>query len=92
MAVIREWRQRIIGFVCDGHEEYEPWEAWDGNGGEGGKIIVVGDDAFGIRSREWYLGPGTRWARLIGIAESERGSEGDCDFLWEEVCRKWLDG
>jgi len=85
VAVIQEWRDRILRFMCDGDE---PWDEWDETDG---KALRVDRDGTRVETRESYLSEDCdRRKRLLELASRENGQDG-CDFLWEGVCRTWLD-
>jgi len=82
VAVIQEWRDRIL---CDGDE---PWDERDETDG---KALIVDRDGTRVETRESYLSEDCdRRKRLLELAIRENGQDG-CDFLWEGVCRTWLD-
>jgi len=85
LGVVKEWRDRILRFVV---EEDAPWELWHD---EDGKALRVADQGVSVEEKGSYLDENEgRRKRLLAIAEKEKGEEG-WDFLWEGVCRQWLD-
>ncbi|KAK5943654.1 hypothetical protein PMZ80_004662 [Knufia obscura] len=80
--VIRDWRTRAIDYVTDGKAICD-----DFRGTQTGLLV----DKEGVKTRDMNGLPGAeRRARLWRFAEAEKGEEG-LDFLWEGVCRRWLD-
>ncbi len=52
VAVIQEWRDRILRFMCDGDE---PWDERDETDG---KALIVDRDGTRVETRESYLSEG----------------------------------
>ncbi|KAI1609734.1 Alpha/Beta hydrolase protein [Exophiala viscosa] len=87
VQVIQHWRSRLLDFVYEKDDGI--WAEWDEQKGTALKVTAEGLHMQGKRE---YMGEdGGRRKKLLKIAEREKGSEGR-DFLWEGVCRKWLDG
>lgn len=84
-SVIREFREKVMGYVVRGEE---PWPAWTE---EHGEAIVVGKDGLRVVGREEYMAVETRRGKLLALAEAEGGRDG-ADLLWDGVCRKFLMG
>lgn len=83
LAIVREFREKIIRYLVAGEE---PWPIWTE---EEGLALVVGREGVRVVGREVYMGPATRRGKLLVLAERERGERG-CDVLWDEVCRRFL--
>jgi carboxylesterase type B len=82
VKVIRAWREKTIKFIVD---DDAPVDGFD----RGRHALLV--DIDGVREAKEHELPGAeRRSRLWQLAESEKGAEGP-DFLWEGVCRRWLD-
>ncbi|KAK5074960.1 hypothetical protein LTR64_001165 [Lithohypha guttulata] len=85
LKIVKEWRGRILNFVC---EEDDPWIEWDE---ETGNALRIGDEDLKMQQKSEYMDEdGQRRKRLLELAEREKGEQG-WDHLWEGVCRKWLD-
>lgn len=86
LEVVQGWRDRMLRFVCEGDE---PWDQWD----EGdGKALRVSKAGTTVESKKEYMGEdGARRRKVMEIAMREGGDTG-ADYLWEGVCRTWLDG
>lgn len=78
--IVQEWRSRIIAYIATG---VAPWQSWraQGVGLQIGKEKIVECSAADLL--------GERRTKLLAFAEKERGPNG-CDYLWEDVCRRWL--
>jgi hypothetical protein len=92
--VLREWRKWVLGFVYgDGEGSEEGMECefgceWDE---ENGRAVMVDEKGLRRVGRDEYMSEdGGRRRKLREIAEREKGVEG-LDWLWEGVCRSWLD-
>ncbi|KAJ9660079.1 hypothetical protein H2198_002776 [Neophaeococcomyces mojaviensis] len=84
VEVIRDWRSKVLDYVTDGTAVCDDFKQEAQNG-----LLVNKDGVRAVAADEM---PGAeRRARLWSLAEAEKGEEG-LDFLWEGVCRKWLDG
>jgi carboxylesterase type B len=84
-AVISEFREKVLRYVCSGEE---PWEAWTE---KEGKAMLVGKDGLRVIGKEEYVGRDTRRGKLMALAEEEAGEDG-ADLLWDGVCRRFLMG
>ncbi|KIV82195.1 hypothetical protein PV11_04322 [Exophiala sideris] len=87
MDVIQNWRARILDFVYE--KDDGVWDEWEE---QMGKALRVTAEGLQVQDKEKYMAEnGGRRKKLLDIAEKEKGKDGR-DFLWEGVCRKWLDG
>ena len=86
LDTIRRWRDMILKFVYE--EEDWFWPEWSK---EEGTALRVGEVALDVLKKEDYMEEdGKRRYRLLELAKKEKGEEG-WDYLWEGVCRRWLD-
>ena len=78
VEIIRDWRKSLLNFIVSRKLPSEDY-------------ATIFDKA-GIRSvsEPGFLQTYPRLDRLRRLGEAERGEEG-LDFLWEGVCRRWLD-
>lgn len=83
--VIREWRSKLIDFICLGGEAmgWKPWTEDDGH------ATVVDLDGMRTLGRDDYMGPRTRLGRLIAIGERIDPRHG-LDMLFSRVVRPYL--
>ena len=82
VKVIRDWRRRVIDYVNDGTAVFDEFRSTQ-------NALVVEKEA--VRTVGLSGLPGAeRRSRLWRLAEAEKGEQG-LDFLWEGVCRRWLD-
>lgn len=80
--VIRNWREIILNYIADGTAPCTEYSTK-----RGGLLI----DKEGVRSTTQQDMPGAaRRDKLWDLAWAEKKEEG-LDFLWEGVCRRWLD-
>jgi carboxylesterase type B len=85
MKPVEEWRDRVIKFICT---DSVPWDEWEE---KKGYALRVDRDGVSVEAEEGYLGEDEgRRRKLLAIAEREMRVDGK-DFLWEGVCRTWLD-
>lgn len=85
LEILRNWRDKVLDFVY----EEEPWIEWDE---KNGKALRVSKQGVKVEGVEGYLEEEEgRRRNLTEIAKDEKGEDG-LDFLWEGVCRQWLDG
>lgn len=79
MEVIRGWRTMIVDYATSGKFPTPTYH--DGEGlrvNKGGMSTDTMENIIGERRRKLYA-----------IAQDEAGEDG-CDFLWEKVCRRFL--
>jgi len=82
VKVIREWRNKVLEYVTNGTAICDDFRSR-----ENGLLV----DKDGVKTATMDELPGAeRRARLWRLADAEKGEEG-LDFLWEGVCRRWLD-
>jgi carboxylesterase type B len=83
--VIREWRSKLIDFICLGGEAlgWKPWTEDDGH------ATVVDLDGMRTVHRDDYMGPRTRLGRLIAVGERIDPRHG-LDMLFSRVVRPYL--
>lgn len=83
--VIREWRSKLIDFICLGGDAmgWKPWTEDDGH------ATVVDLDGMRTLGRDDYMGPRTRLGRLIAIGERINSRNG-LDMLFDRVVRPYL--
>lgn len=85
LSLVGQWRDRILDFV---HEKDVSWPAWDETTGH---ALVVDKDGLHVREQEQFMDEDNqRRRKLLDLADRARGDQG-WDYLWEGVCRKWLD-
>ncbi|KAK4986254.1 hypothetical protein LTR66_007762 [Elasticomyces elasticus] len=82
-TVVREWRKKIIEYITSGTEPCAEWRV-------AGAALLVDNNGVKSVAKKEFMGGGSRLDRLWALAEAEKGEEGS-DFLWEGLCRRWLD-
>jgi len=82
LKIIQEWRRRVVDYVAGGTAICDDFRSTE-NG-----FLVDKERARTVAMDE--LPGAERRARLWRLADAEKGENG-LDFLWEDVCRRWLD-
>ena len=80
--VIRDWREKVLDYVTNGAAICDDFRKTNVS-------LLVDKDGVRAVAMDKLPGAGRR-ARLGRLADAER-AEGGLDFLWEGVCRRWLD-
>ena len=78
VEIIQDWRKRVLNFIMSGDLPSADY------------AMVVDEAGITSMSESRFLHKFPRLERLRRLGEAEKGGEG-LDFLWEGVCRRWLD-
>lgn len=80
--IIRDWRRKVLQYVIDGTAICDDFRS--------ANIGLLVDKKGVSAVAEDELPGSERRARLWRLANAEKGANG-LDFLWEGLCRRWLD-
>lgn len=82
VKVVRDWRNKVLEYVNDGTAICEDFR-------KARKALLVEKEGVSATTMDNLPGAERR-ARLWRLADAEK-PEGGLDFLWEGLCRRWLD-